>query len=83
MGRTPGALNKKNISVEINKTTPAARQENKLDNEDIFLAECLRAYTHWKGEATRLKAEGKESELEVDYAEAYRVLINKFTVIEK
>ena len=52
-------------------------------NEDIFLAELLRGKTEWTKIALQLEASGKASAKEKEYAEAYRVLLHKFTEIEK
>lgn len=62
---------------------PLAEGSNKPDNEDLFLNDCLGNYSYWKGEAARLSAEGKKFDLEADYAEAYKVMINRFTAIDK
>ncbi|MGN6416135.1 MAG: hypothetical protein ACTHMC_01495 [Pseudobacter sp.] len=53
----------------------------KSDNEDKFLAEVLERYTYWKAEAIRAKGEGQTGEREGEFAEAYRVLLNKFSNI--
>lgn len=43
----------------------------KGDNEDEFLKEVLAGYTKWKAKG------------EKEYAEAYQILLNKFSQIEK
>jgi hypothetical protein len=53
------------------------------DHEDIFLSDALRGYTFWKGEAAKLKQAGQDATQVEEYAEAYRLLLNRFTIIEK
>jgi len=67
MARTEGTKNKATII--------------KSDNEDKFLAEVLESYTRWKAEAIRVKGEGQTGDREAEFAEAYRVLLNKFSTI--
>jgi hypothetical protein len=52
-------------------------------NEDIFLAELLKGKTEWTKIAMQLESAGKACAKEKEYAEAYRVLLHKFTEIEK
>lgn len=67
MGRTAGATNK-----------------NKPEsNEAIFLTDVLTKYNFWSAEAERMKDAGKDAKMELQYAEAYRLLLNKFTEINK
>lgn len=68
MARTEGAKNRTTIV--------------KSDNEDKFLAEVLERCTFWKAEAIRVKGEGQTGEKELEFAQAYRVLLNRFSTIE-
>ncbi len=80
MGRTPGAKNKtnnKNILIVENK------ERKYTDSEDIFLTDALEKYKFWKARAMELKNDGKDSSREEEYAEAYRILLNRFSVVDK
>jgi hypothetical protein len=63
MARTAGAEN---------KSTPT-------DSESKFLKEVLEGFTSWKKEARRLKDNGEKCDQELEYAEAYRLMLNKFS----
>lgn len=62
------------------ENAPAPDKNHDYDNEDLFLSELLRSYAFWKGEAAKRKEAGGGRE--EDYAEAYKILLNKFTQIE-
>ena len=68
MPRTAGAKNKSTIT--------------KTDNEDIFLNEVLQGHGRWKAAAAEKKSGGEDPTKELEYAEAYRVLLNKFSQLE-
>lgn len=68
MARTPGAKNKNTIV--------------KTDSEDIFLADCLERYTFWKAKASEAKEQGRTGEREIEYAQAFKVLFNRFSSVE-
>jgi hypothetical protein len=80
MGRTAGALNK-------NKNIPPMENKNIIisqgDSEDIFLSDVLDKHKFWKTRATALKTDGKDASREQEYATAYRLLLNKFSTIDK
>ncbi len=52
---------------------------SKKNNEDIFLQELLDGKAKWKAEAEKLAKAGVSNVREAEYAEAYRVLLNRFT----
>lgn len=54
----------------------------KMDSEDIFLADALERYTFWKAQAVKAKDEGGTGEREREYAEFYRIGLNKFSTVE-
>lgn len=80
MGRTAGALNK-----NINKNIPPMENKNinDGDSEDIFLSDVLEKHKFWKTRATALKTANKDASREQEYATAYRLLLNKFSTIDK
>lgn len=70
MPRTAGA---KNRSKDIAETMTG------MSNEDKFLAELISGKARWTKTASDLAKEDKDNGRELDYAGAYKVLINKFT----
>lgn len=68
MPRTAGAKNKSSIV--------------KTDNEDEFLSDVLHGHAKWKSRAAIVKEAGGNPDKELQYAEAYRVLLNKFSQLE-
>ena len=54
----------------------------KSDAEDRFLADALERYTYWKAEVKKAQEEGGTGEREKEYAEFYRIGINKFSMVE-
>ncbi len=71
--REPGTKNKpKEIADVIGKD---------VDNEDKFLAELIAGKARWAKIASDLQKEGRPNERELDYSEAYKVLINKFSEV--
>lgn len=52
------------------------------DSEDEFLTEMLQGQIKWKARALTVKATGSNPEKELQYAEAYRLLLNKFSEIQ-
>lgn len=63
--------------MPVSKTK--ARAKLKPTNEDLFLQELLNGKARWTAEADKLSEQGKVSLKEQEYAEAYRVLLNRFT----
>ena len=49
------------------------------NSEDEFFKDALAGYIKWKAIADKVKQAGKSPEKEVQYAEAYRLLLNKFS----
>lgn len=56
-----------------------ARARIEPNNEDLFLQELLDGKARWTKAADELAKKGKTSIKELEYAEAYRVLLNRFT----
>jgi hypothetical protein len=54
----------------------------KVDNQTTFLTEVLNGMTRWKAEAARRKQGQHNNEKELEYAQAYQVLLHKFSQIE-
>ncbi len=54
----------------------------KSDSEDRFLADCLERYTYWKAMAAKIKEEGGSGAREIEYAEYFKIGVNKFSNIE-
>lgn len=54
----------------------------KTDSEDIFLADALERYTYWKAAAKKAIDDGGKGEREKEYAEFYRIGLNKFSNVE-
>jgi len=64
-------------------SAPAFKPEDlHRDNEIRFLEQCITGYAFWKGEAEKVKQGGGTGEREKEYAEFYRIGINKFSQIE-
>lgn len=61
----------------------AIKQAPLLDSEDIFLSDILRGYKYWKKRIAELEKDQRDVTKEKEYAEAYRLLLNQFTHIEK
>lgn len=61
----------------------ATNKNKPNDHEDIFLADALRSFTFWKGEARKLEEAGKDATQVLEYAEAHRLLLNRFTYLEQ
>lgn len=74
MGRTTGS---KNVN------SPALIKNLGGDSEDMALAEFHSGLVRWKARAAEKKQEGKTGVYETDVAEAYRVLLNKFSQPEE
>lgn len=73
--RQPGTKNKEKEIVDV--------IGKDIDNEDRFLAELIAGKARWGKIASELQKEGKPNEREKEYAEAYKVLINNFSAVEK
>lgn len=65
-----------------NKPKEISEVLGKMTNEDAFLAELIKGKAKWANIAAELDAKGHNNEKELDYSEAYKVLINRFTQIE-
>jgi hypothetical protein len=74
MPRQKGSKNKPKNMLDVNVD---------MDSEDIFLAEMIRAKAFWSQRAKEMDKKGHNNELELAYAEFYKLGINQFTVIEK
>jgi len=53
------------------------------NNEDLFLAELIRGKAKWTRIAKELSEKGFANDKELEYAGAYKILINKFTNDDK
>ncbi len=53
------------------------------NNEDLFLAELIRGKAKWTKAAKELAEKGFANDKELEYAGAYKILINKFTNDDK
>lgn len=74
MARTPGSKT---------TNTPSVLKNIGGDNEDQFLSEVLSGHIRWKAKAAEKQAMGHDSSNEDEYSEAYRVLLHRFSQIEK
>jgi hypothetical protein len=52
------------------------------DSELVFLSELLNGYKYWKALAEIRTRANMKADREHSYADAYRVLLNRFTVME-
>jgi len=73
MARTEGSKNKPKELLELN---------SEIDNENMFLAEMIRAKTYWTQKAKELKDKNLDNTRELEYADFYKLGINKFTEME-
>ena len=74
MSRPGGSKNKPKNILEIN---------NEMSDEDLFLAELIRAKASWGIRAKEAEKQGQNNDRLKEYAEAYKLLINQFTIIDK
>lgn len=51
-----------------------------MDNEDIFLKNALENFTFWKQKIAELEQAGKDASKEKEYAQAFRIQLNAFTI---
>lgn len=72
MPRTAGSKNRQKDLIDLAIPEGAS-------NEDVFLSELMRGKAKWTKVAADLKNSGKPNDNEKSYAEAYRVMINRFT----
>lgn len=72
MPRTAGSKNRQIDIIDLAIPEGAS-------NEDVFLAELMRGKAKWARIAKELQQKHLQNEDEKSYAEAYRVLINRFT----
>ena len=55
----------------------------KTDPESEFFIEIAGKHAEWKGRAVVKRLHGHDAIREEEYAEAYRILLNKFSQIEE
>lgn len=70
MPRTAGAPNKPKTVADV---------IGEMSNEDKFLHELIAGKARWTNEASRLARESRDNTKETEYAQAYKLLINKFS----
>lgn len=58
------------------------KKPNAQENEQEFLAEVLKGHGKWTKKALAMKAAGLDSAKEHEFAQAYRILLTKFSQIQ-
>jgi len=62
---------------------PVDKKYSDADLEDIFLTNALDQYKFFKHQADRLRTAGLDPAMCEQYAEAHRLLLNRFTWVEE